>query len=60
MRTVPSTICEGAEPVAAVSDRAWVLALYLGVGIGFGWVLVRAEIAKWGKVVKDAGAKVDN
>ena len=50
MRTVPSTICEGAEPVAAVSDRAWALALYLGVGIGFGWVLVRAEIVSWFRI----------
>ena len=50
MTSVPSTICESAEPVAAVSDRAWALALYLGVGIGFGWVLVRAEIVSWFRI----------
>jgi uncharacterized membrane protein YedE/YeeE len=53
MTTVPSTICEGAEPAepaAAGVERVWAFALYLGVGIGFGWVLVRAEIVSWFRI----------
>ena len=50
MTIVPSTICEGAEPVAAASERAWAFALYMGVGIGFGWVLVRAEVVSWFRI----------
>jgi uncharacterized membrane protein YedE/YeeE len=50
MTTVPSTICEGVEPAAVGVERAWAFALYLGVGIGFGWVLVRAEIVSWFRI----------
>jgi uncharacterized protein len=33
-----------------VRDPAWAYVLYLLLGLGFGWVLVRAEIVSWFRV----------
>jgi uncharacterized protein len=50
MTTVPSTICEGAEPMTVATERVWAFALYLAAGTGFGWLLVRAEIVSWFRI----------
>ena len=43
-------VSEPGDTDVRTSERAWAYLLYLLVGIGFGWVLVRAEIVSWFRI----------